>query len=241
MLNLLKSAVFALLISVTPVYAEVLVMGTSDGPPYMIQATETGLDIDIPRAALKAVGYDMRLQFYPLARAMRELQLEQIQLTAPFFVNPPNGIYVSAPHIEYRPIVISMQGVPAIKSFAQLGKYKLATFQGAIGYFGKELQQAATVSPAYIEHHDMGKLVSLLVQKRTDAVLLDYSIFNYYLDQSGYPEVRKQLVFHDFIPKVPATVAFHDKGLRDRFNQGLKIIRENGTYDKIVNRYRRFE
>jgi ABC-type amino acid transport substrate-binding protein len=90
---------------------------------------------------------------------------------------PPNGIYVSAPHIEYRPIVISMQGVPAIKSFEQLGKYKLATFQGAIGYFGKELQQASKMSPAYIEHHDMGKLVSLLVQKRTDAVLLDYSIF----------------------------------------------------------------
>ena len=229
-----------LLISAS-VRAETLLMGTSDGPPYMIQATETGLDIDIPRAALKAVGYDMRLKFYPLARAMRELQLDQIHLTAPFFSNPPNGIYVSDSHIQYRPIVISMKGIEPINSFEALGKYRLATFQGATGYFGEPLKKASQSSPSYIEHHDMGKLVSLLVQGRTETVLLDYWIFNYYLSQSGYPEMKKELVFHDFIPRVPATVAFHDKGLRNRFNQGLKIIRKNGTYDQIVKRYSRFE
>lgn len=231
----------SLALSMMPAYGETLLMGTSDGPPYMIQATETGLDIDIPRAALKAVGYDMKLQFYPLARAMRELQLDQIQLTAPFFSNPPNGIYVSDPHIEYRPIVVSMQGIDKIKDFTDLGRYKLATFQGAQGYFGESLVKAAEASPTYIEHHDMGKLVSLLIQGRTETVLLDYSIFNYYLNQSGYPEMHKKLVFHDFIPRVPATVAFHDLSLRDRFNEGLRLIRESGEYQQIIKRYTRFE
>ena len=35
--------------------------------------------------------------------------------------------------------------------------------------------------------------------------------------------------------------AFNDKNLRDRFNQGLKAIRQDGTYDQIVKRYSRYE
>lgn len=222
-------------------WAERLIMGTSDGPPYMIQATETGLDIDIPREVLKRIGYEMDLQFYPFARAMRELQLGKIHLTAPFFVNPPNGIFVSDPHIMYRPTIITRTSIAPLDGFDALKNLSIATFQGAKGYFGKAFVTAADASPSYIEHHDMGKLVSLLVQGRTDAVLLDYWIFNYYLSQSGYPEMRQQLRFHDFIPRVPAAVAFNDKQLRDRFNQGLKAIRQDGTYDKIVKRYSRYE
>ena len=76
----------------------VLIMGTSNGPPYMIQATESGLDIDIPRAALEKVGFPLKLEFYPLSRAIHELQIGRIHLTAPFFTNATKGVYISDSH-----------------------------------------------------------------------------------------------------------------------------------------------
>lgn len=222
--------------------SDTLVMGTSDGPPYMIQESESGLDLDIPRAALKHIGYDVRFEFYPLSRALIELEQKRINLTAPFFLNPPEGIYVSDPHIIYRPTIISFRDdIPEINEWKDLANYRVATFQGAKGYFSSEFTEAVDAAPAYIENHDMGKLVNILMRHRTDVVVLDYWMFNYYLAKSSYADQREKLAFHSVIPEVPAGVAFNDEALRDEFNRGLKAIRENGVYEEILQRYQRFE
>lgn len=216
-----------------------VIMATSDGPPYMIQATESGLDIDIPRAALNAVGIPLKLTFYPLARALHELKAKRIQLTAPFFTSPPEGIYVSKPHIEYRPSVISLDTISKLDNLRALKDYSIATFQGATGYFGKDFNYASQNSPDYIEYHDMGKLVDLLMQQRYQVIVLDYWIFQHFLAKSHYAQQKERVVFHDLIPRVPAAVAFNDPELRDQFNQGLKLIKKNGTYLKILEQYQR--
>jgi len=48
---------------------EMLSMATSNGPPYMIQSSGSGLDIDIPREALRRAGYELTIRYMPLARA----------------------------------------------------------------------------------------------------------------------------------------------------------------------------
>lgn len=227
--------------SIISVYAgnHHVTMGTSDGPPYMIQATESGLDIDIPRAALKAIGIPLELKFYPLARALHELKAKRIQLSAPFFISPPQGIYVSEPHIEYRPSVISLNTIPKLDSIRSLKDYSIATFQGARGYFGDDFDFASQQSSNYVEYHDMGKLVDLLMEQRYQIIVLDYWIFQHFLAKSHYAQLKDSVVFHDLIPRVPAAVAFNDPELRDQFNQGLKLIKQDGTYLKILEQYQR--
>lgn len=218
-----------------------LIMGTSNGPPYMIQATESGLDIDIPRAALAKVGYPLELEFYPLSRAIHELQMGRIHLTAPFFTNAPKGIYTSDSHIEYRPSVITLNSIPDLQDLSQLKNYSIATFQGATGYFGDVFYQASKQSPDYVEHHDMGILVDLLMSERYQVVVLDYWIFRHFLEKSNFANQINRVTFHELIPRVPAAVAFTNPELRDSFNKGLRLIKQDGTYSKILNRYQRHD
>jgi len=218
-----------------------LTMGTSNGPPYMIQASESGLDIDIPRAAMKKIGFPLRLEFYPLSRAIHELQLGRIHLTAPFFTSAPKGIFVSDPHIEYRPSVITLKTIDEMTDLHQLKDYSIATFQGATGYFGDQFYYSSKQSPDYVEHHDMGKLVDLLMSQRYQVVVLDYWIFRYFLSKSRFAEQLSQIRFHPLLPRVPAAVAFNNEDLRNQFNQGLKLIKEDGSYDEIIQKYQRNE
>jgi len=225
--------------AITHTRADTLLMGTSDGAPYMIQSSESGLDIEITRAVLTRLGYELKVNFYPLSRAMRELKLKRIDLTAPSFVDAPEGILVSDPHIEYRPSVISRKTIRKLNRLADIGQYRIATFQGAIGYFGDDFARATRLSPSYIEHHDMSKLVRLLLQDKTDLVVLDYWIFHYYLSQMQVKDTEQEFMFHSLLPRVPAVVAFHDAMLRDKFNSGLAAIKADGTYAEIVAKYQR--
>jgi len=219
----------------------ILTMGTSNGPPYMIHETESGLDIDIPRAAMAKAGFPLRLEFYPLSRAIHELQLGRIHLTAPFFTSAPKGVFISDPHIEYRPAVITLDTIDKMQNIIQLKDYTIATFQGATGYFGDQFYYVSKHSPDYVEHHDMGKLVDLLMSQRYQAVVLDYWIFRFFLSHSKYADRLDQVRFHELLPRVPAAVAFNNEELRNKFNQGLRMIKEDGTYDKILNKYQRDE
>jgi len=217
----------------------VLIMGTSNGPPYMIQATESGLDIDIPRAALEKVGFPLKLEFYPLSRAIHELQIGRIHLTAPFFTNATKGVYISDSHIEYRPMVITLNTIAKLQNLAQLKDYTIATFQGATGYFGDDFYNASQHSPDYVEFHDMANLVDLLMSERYQVIVLDYWIFRHFLAESNYKDQIDLITFHELIPRVPAAVAFTNPGLRDLFNKGLKMIKQDGTYLNILAQYQR--
>lgn len=237
--RLMLTLLLAVLDPISHTRADTLLMGTSDGPPYMIQGSKSGLDIDITRAVFTHLGYKLKVNFYPLSRAMRELQLKHIDLMTPSFADVPEGILVSDPHIEYWPSVISRKKISKINQLADIGQYRIATFQGAIGYFGDEFAKATRQSLGYIEHHDMSKLVSLLLQDKTDIVVLDYWIFHYYLSQMQLKDMVQEFVFHPLIPRVPAVVAFHDEMLRDQFNLGLAAIKADGTYAEIVSKYQR--
>ncbi len=48
----------------------------------------------------------------------------------------------------------------------------------------------------------------------------------------------QDLVYHNiFGDKTQFRVSFKDQQVRDDFNEGLKYIRENGTYQQIFDKY----
>ena len=55
------------------------------------------------------------------------------------------------------------------------------------------------------------------------------------LSNEKYP--RDKLAIHEVFPRVPAHVAFHNKKLRDEFNQGLAQIKKSGKHQAIIDQY----
>ncbi|NRB37723.1 MAG: transporter substrate-binding domain-containing protein [Pseudomonadales bacterium] len=218
-----------------------ILVGTSEGPPYMIKEGSRGIDLDITRAALKQAGYSMDVQFMTLEKAFVALHKGQLDATVPIFSGTQEKVFFSAPHVFYTPGVYSLsKNNLSIQSLADLKHYRIATFQGAKGYFGQEFAYIASAAVRYFEHSDMGKLVELLNKGAVDVVVLDYNIFYYYWSQKYGIHTQPEVIYHPVMKPVTASVGFYNRKVRDDFDQGLKAIKKDGSYRKILNQYQQY-
>jgi polar amino acid transport system substrate-binding protein len=213
-----------------------LTLVTSVAPPYMIEQPPSGLDIDTVRAALEHQGYQVRVEFVSLNRTLMEVKAGRADVAVPSFATADEGLYNGDSHIRYRPTVFSLhkRNIQLDKT-ADMGRYCIATFQGATGYFGPDFIRASQQSPLYYEHHSMPHLIDMLMMERTDLVVLDYRIFRHYYQQKGY-QAHYQAT-ETIFPPVPAMPVFNDTAVRDQFNLGLAAIRSNGSYQAIMTKY----
>ncbi len=213
-------------------------MATSNGPPYMIQATDSGLDIDIPRAVLSRAGYEVDIRYMPLARAQMEVQSKRVDFMAPFFSDAVEGLYLSEPHIMYRPTAFSLTSNDLeLNVLEDLKHFRVHSFQGAKGYFGSDYVNAIALSPHYEERPDMSKLVLSLVSGRTDVVVLDYHIFSYFWNHEIGDNKSHQLRAHSIFTPVPAVTAFNNPDIRDQYNVALQATIRDGTHQKLVKKH----
>ncbi len=217
---------------------EILTLATDDGPPHMIRATDGGLDIDITRAVLARAGFSLQVQYTALARAKRNVQNRMADVVVPtFFEEDEAGYYVSAPVVDYRPTFFTREADGHnFQSYDDVSGLRVATFQGAEGYFGERFAEMAKRN-TYVELHDMSSLPRLLARGRADVVVLDYFIFQYHQQQSDAQGGAISFTAHSFMPTIPAYAGFHDPELRDRFNAALAELIAEGSRQKIVARY----
>jgi len=226
-----------------PLLAKELLMLTDDGPPHMIAATKSGIDIDITREILFDMGHQVKLGFAPLKRTMHQVANKEADLFLPtFFQQDTTKLFISAPIINYQPIAFALKkNRYQFKEISDLAVVRLVTFQGASGYFGNEFVKLSKHN-GYAELHDMSKLPEMLIKNRCDVVVLDYYIFYYYLqkylnqnsvDYFAIEEIERFTLF----PEVKAHVGFHDKQLRDKFNRQLRLYKNLGKDKIVINKY----
>ena len=223
----------------TTVAADCLKVTTDNGPPHMIQATGTGIDIDIVREALQVAGYCITLHYAPLSRAKANVISGMADITVPTFQVAENpDFYLSDPIIAYHPLAFT-RAENTSKPFTSLEAVKgqtIMTFQGARGYFGADFI-AMTKNNTYLEIHDMSKLPQLLYRGRADMVFLDRYIFQYYVQQHLPGVSIASFQEHVLIPETLAHAGFHDKETRDAFNIALKQLVSSGQHSRIISRY----
>ncbi len=218
--------------------SDILTMATSNGPPYMIQASDSGLDIEIPREVLRRAGFTVAIRYMPLARAQMEVQSKRVDFMAPFFAEVVEGLYLSEPHVMYRPTAFSLASNNLkLDAIADLSHFRIHTFQGAKGYFGSDYINAVALSPHYEERPDMSKLVLSLVSGRTDVVVLDYNIFSYFWNREIGDNKNYQLRAHSIFSPVPAVAAFNNSELRDQYNAALKMMINDGSHQALMGQY----
>jgi len=94
------------------------------------------------------------------------------------------------------------------------------------------------VNKKYTENFAQENQVKVLINKRIDVAISDKNIFLSSLSSHGIlKDGEKIFNFHSIGKPTKRTIRFLDKKLRDSFNKGLKIIRKNGSYKKILKKY----
>ncbi|MDW5417393.1 transporter substrate-binding domain-containing protein [Iodobacter sp. CM08] len=208
-------------------------------PPYVISETQSGLELDIVRAALSAEQLQMNVVFLPPARALH--MFKSGELDAITTVNEGSHLvgYWSDSHIFYQNYAITMASrAIVIKKMADLAGHSIAAFQNAKLALGPEYAAAITQA-SYQEIPNQLTQNKLLYTGRVEVVIGDRLIFEY-LNHSlaSRFNVQQKLQFSAIFPPTHYKVLFRNRDLRDRFNQGLATIHHNGVYHQIEQKYR---
>lgn len=208
--------------------------------PYVIPQLESGIELDIIRAALKVGNYEMQPLFLSqkrLPQALADRKIDAVATIVP--ESGARGAY-SEVYITYEDKAITLsQRRLDINKIADLTGYSLSAFPLAGQYLGSEFAAMAARHPDY---HETGNQIDqnrLLYRGSIDVVVADYRIFNYMNKrmQADFGEQPQPVTYHDIFIKLPYRVLFRQPTLRDAFNHGLKQIQQNGEYQRILKRY----
>lgn len=207
-------------------------------PPYNIPETNSGIELDIVREALKIKGYAIKPKYVPFARRNKELINRQVD--GVLTINTDSGIdaFYSEEHLVCKNVVVTLKEKNlSIKSIQDLKDKSVIAFQDATIYLGKDFVSMAKGNPNYREVPNQDIQINLIYSARVDAIVLDKYIFYYHRKYNKRVDTSKPITFHNVFKPTPYRVAFIDKKVRDDFNEGLTILRRTGRYDQIVEKY----
>ncbi len=214
-----------------------IAMGLSK-PPYIDQEFESGLECDIIRESLKAVGILFKPNFVSLNRGEILFKTNQVDGV----INKHTGLlqgFPSDPYIEYHNTAASLSSRNiSIQKTSDLQGYSVSAFQTAKSLLGPDFKAMAEKNPRYFEVADQQAQVEQLLRKRADVIIGDVLIFKYYQRKlKNTYHLDDEMVLHDLFPASSYVIMFQTEELRDAFNKGLAIIRKNKTYAGLISKY----
>lgn len=238
-LTKLVFTVLAVLLAQVCVAKELKVAVGLSLPPYIIQDSDNGMEVDILRQALADSGNTAKLVYVPFIRVPTSLSdgTAEAALTVNEAREIKDVVY-SDSHITYQNVAIMLKSNPLkVASIADLGKVSVVAFQDATKYLGPEFAAMAKTNSKYAEQGKQELQVKMLFGKRTDIIVTDINIYKYFKQSIKDMDTSAEISIIELFPPTNYKVAFKDKAVCDLFNAGLKKLKENGQYDAILNKY----
>ena len=236
-----------LLLSVTaPSYAETrLLVGCSlSVPPYVIRQNDRGITLDLMRRSLANAGLGMQMHYD--SNAANIDSFNQGKLDALCITNAtatPSAYFSTLPLMSFHNVAISLESSKAeLKRMADLSNYRVQGFSMASRLLPVEFAAAVQQSPAYVEQADQMEQVRALFLGETDVVVMEQTIFRYFLSQlrRADPDNRAYHATYRYAELFEPTeyhAAFRSEHLRNRFDLGFRELQESGELQKIILSY----
>ncbi|WP_169545275.1 substrate-binding periplasmic protein [Sneathiella aquimaris] len=207
-------------------------------PPYGIKESNSGIEVDIVRAALAKKGHTIVVRFVPFGRVGKDFQDGKID--AANTLTPDSGVKgeYSDSHISYQNVATTLKDSGLnLGSIGDLNAHKVVAFANASIYLGDDFAKMASGNKNYREVADQATQNKLLMTGRTDVVVGDIRIFQFYNKKIADQVKLKDVTYHTIFKPTAYSVAFKDAKIRDDFNAGLKEIKASGEYDQIIAKY----
>ncbi|MGV8843651.1 MAG: substrate-binding periplasmic protein [Pseudomonas sp.] len=222
------------------VYAEPLRVGFGESrPPYIFEKQRRGLEYEIISAAFQAAGTEMQPYFAPNERL--HLMLRRGDIDCITSTNERNGTaaYYSKVYIHFQNIALALASHNyQIDTIADLDRYSISTFQRARVLLGPVFQHMAVTNPNYQEEARQINRNRLLYIGRVDVIVGDSRMINYFSREvSDQVDINQPVTRYKLFAPTPYRMGCRFQAPRDRFDQGLAIIRQSGKYAAIERKY----
>ncbi len=210
-------------------------------PPFVYamkadESTETrGIELEIVRAALAEENISFSPRYFwrnKLIESLIEQQVDAVSGVRP--VN--NSLFYSETTVYFQNFAISPIAAKPIRSIAELATRKVVAWGGAAADLGETFQAVVPKMSKFSEILDQKKQVASFLAGSFDTIVIDEHIFKYYaLAQGADPD--NFAYYPIFGERTEFVTGFRDEALRNRFNSGLRKIKENGDYDSIFHNH----
>lgn len=221
--------------------AATILVGTDAGlAPFEFKDPKTneivGFDIDLITAIAKAVGDEAKIQNMQFAGLIPALQSNMVDVGAAAITITPERqkqVLFTDPYYDVGLVmVIQKKNEGQFKTLKDMEGKRICAQIGSTGSI-----LASTVKGATVANFDqIGEAFMELKMNGCDSVMVDKTVTLYYLTKHKDKDIL--MVPHVYNPKQNGfAVAKNNKALLDKLNKGLKIIKENGEYDKIYEKW----
>ena len=215
-------------------------------PPYVIQETNSGLELELLNQALAVKGHTASIHYLPLARTFHELREGKLDGIINIKDGMIDNVFYSNVAITYQNCAISLEDNNfTINNIDDLNNKQVVSFQRASSLLGEEFAKMAKANSGYQEQARQVQQVYMLMKHRADVVVMDKNIFKYYLKQAYLEgkltekDLKQQAICHQIFPPTEYKFAFLSEQIRDDFNAGLKQITQDGSLVALQEKYRR--
>ncbi|WAJ39258.1 transporter substrate-binding domain-containing protein [Pseudomonas sp. GOM7] len=208
-------------------------------PPYVFEGEPRGLEYDLVNQAARQVGFEVDAYYAPMERLHLMLRRGEIDAIATTHERSGVEAYYSDVYIHYHNAVVALtrRGY-RIERIADLEGHSISAFQRARWLLGEEFQRMAERNPDYREEAHQINRNRLLYSGRVDVVVGDRRIIRYFdAEVADQVDVTQPLTWYDIFAPTPYRLGFRLDAQRQRFNQGLRQLRESGEYAVITRRY----
>ena len=222
---------------------EVVKMETVVWPPYYSDTLpNNGPMVEITKEAFKRVGITVEVKFVPWARAQENVKAgKTMGLFCPYITEERKkySVYTTEPvgFVKSGLITLSDNNF-TYEKLEDLKKYKFGVLRSTS--ISKDFDEADYLKKNYTN----GEINNLrmLLNGRVDIIAGSYANYSFILKNKLLkdtslikliePALDLGVLYHSFSKKIPG-----HKRLRDLFDKGIKMIREDGTYEKILKKH----
>ncbi|MCP4060917.1 MULTISPECIES: transporter substrate-binding domain-containing protein [Pseudoalteromonas] len=208
-------------------------------PPYVMSHTNSGLTLDI----IKAAGYEIEPRYYPYTRRAKGYIDGKLDILADINLSTENGNllsgYISNEAYVYENVEITLKSKQFnFTKIADLTHYSLISWPSAAIHLGEEYAKMAKANTQYYEVHDQSLQVKMLFSNKVDVIQMDKQSFDYYRSTLKDIDTTQSVDRFALFGKSPNGYLFKSKRLRDDFNIQLQKLKNSGQYHKIFEKYK---
>jgi len=208
-------------------------------PPYVFEGEPRGLEYELVDGAARNVGFEVTAYYAPMERL--HLMLRRGEIDAITTTHERSGVeaFYSDVYIHYYNAVVALarRGY-RIERVADLGQYSVSAFQRARFLLGPDFERMAMDNPRYREEALQINRNRLLYSGRIEVVVGDKRIIHYFNQEvADQVDVNQPLAWFELFPPTQYRLGFRLQEHRRRFDEGLRMLRESGEYQRIEQRY----
>lgn len=208
-------------------------------PPFIIEKNGVGLQLDLIREAFISVNHKVNFTHLPLGRSVsgfKRFNADGIATLPANYEHP--SIFVSKPYITYQNVAVSLTDDNlSIDKIVDLSGKSVVAFQNAKKFLGDDYNASVSLSTNYREIAAQTQQIEMLFSHRTEVIILDINIFKYFVKSHVGGRYNQSYTIHPIFDERGYAAGFSTEQHRDMFDQGITLIKEQGVYQLVLDRY----